>query len=283
VNTYPQPPTLPLGCRLEAIVWGDFDDEEAEQGDDDSDSDGIDVQEDDRTGGGPLGESDPTPDPSVGPSAESPSGAKIGAVLGQPETAAPPAFDPLDLDTQRAIFDTRRAIVEHDTEIAVLSSELKAEKAKREEAVQRLMTYLRRMEIEAAPNLFNQGQPAPATGTVSEGDGAPPEPTCDDRPDRPAYVELKDAAQEEDTSWKEVPLTVLIDLGAPKKAIEACHAKGLHTIDDLRQFCEPNPVSGWQQRVTDIDGIGEKTGEKIDAALERFWSERPDRKPGAES
>jgi hypothetical protein len=78
-------------------------------------------------------------------------------------------------------------------------------------------------------------------------------------------VEKVDVAVFTDESWREVDLLLLE--GIPPKATQSLMEGGLRTVGELADYTK----TGGQ--LSDLGGIGPATVEKIDAAMDRFWTE----------
>jgi hypothetical protein len=71
----------------------------------------------------------------------------------------------------------------------------------------------------------------------------------------------------DDEAWRGVPIETLVSHGLPQSLVVRLGEASLTTIGLLADFTNAG------KRLTDLDGVGEAKAEKIEQALERFWSE----------
>lgn len=74
-----------------------------------------------------------------------------------------------------------------------------------------------------------------------------------------------DASQDDDDSWKDVPLSELN--GIPDGVLNKLYAAQIATVGDLAAWSTDSAL-------TDIAGIGQAKAETIEQALEKFWASR---------
>lgn len=110
-----------------------------------------------------------------------------------------------------------------------------------------------RLPLSAAPD------PKPATAAETE----PATAT-----DGPATIKLHAV---EDESWREC---LVVDLGLPTGIEKALIAAEIDTIGKLADWTAIPTASGYNQKLTDIGGIGAAKAEKIEAAMIEFWAAR---------
>lgn len=117
--------------------------------------------------------------------------------------------------------------------------------------------------------------------------GRPPQPKpakLYPDPDNPGVqVDAPDlplAPAEDDDRWKAIPLTELVEKdGFPAYLVEKLAnatrkddrpQAPITTLGELTQFQEPN-AAGWQNKLTDLQGVGPGAAEKIANACMAFW------------
>lgn len=81
-------------------------------------------------------------------------------------------------------------------------------------------------------------------------------------PEQPAPVEAPSNG-----AWRELSLSVL---GLPEKMIEKLNEASLISLGQLADYTAKGNL------LTDVQGVGEASAQKIDDALDQFWAEHPE-------
>jgi hypothetical protein len=219
----------------------------------------------------PVNESETVDESRAAIEADRPADAKPGAVStdskakSEPsgETRSKTVFRPIDAEGAERIYLAEQQVGIWDARIEEAAENLKAMKASREAAVAAFRRIAREINEAAEPNLFTQ----------------PPEGDCCFDP-TPLNMEFSgpfpaDPPAEQDESWREVPLSDLIDLGAPKKIVDALATVGVNTMGDFNKWSQPNDQQ-YQKTVTNqgFKGVGPAALEKFEQALEKFWEHK---------
>jgi len=90
-----------------------------------------------------------------------------------------------------------------------------------------------------------------------------------------AAAETKPRAVGTSDAWRE---TSIDDLDLAETAKEKLRSAGIDTVGALADWVAPNKA-GFCRRLTDLDGVGAATADKIDEALVAFWATRPAEAP----
>lgn len=90
-----------------------------------------------------------------------------------------------------------------------------------------------------------------------------------------AVAETKPRTVGTSEAWRE---TSIDDLDLVETAKEKLRSAGIDTVGKLADWVAPNKA-GFCRLLTDIDGVGPSTADKIDEALVAFWSTRPAETP----
>jgi len=90
-----------------------------------------------------------------------------------------------------------------------------------------------------------------------------------------AVAETKPRTVGTSEAWRE---TSIDDLDLAETAKEKLRSAGIDTVGKLADWVAPNKA-GFCRRLTDLDGVGAATADKIDEALVKFWSTRPAETP----
>jgi hypothetical protein len=78
-------------------------------------------------------------------------------------------------------------------------------------------------------------------------------------------------APAEGEEWRGVELSTLDPM--PTTLVAVLAEANIRTVGDIADFTKPSPT-GFCKRLTDIPGVGKAKAEKIEAALDWFWSSR---------
>lgn len=74
--------------------------------------------------------------------------------------------------------------------------------------------------------------------------------------------------------WREYPLDRWAPFGLKPRDVKALAEARLYTVGDLANYSTPDPNNPeWTKRLTDIDGIGQATADRISEADSLFWAE----------
>lgn len=195
----------------------------------------------------------------------------------EPEAAAaapvaPPApFHAADLDETMwvKILEARAAEKEAEDEVDALSEQLKEAKKDHEKASVRLGVLLDEARKGGEATLFN----IPKT---SEAKAAP----IADAPTAPAEPAAAPVASTDET-WRGLKLADLKSADGKKltpgivKSLEE-NKPGLVTMGDLADWVNlTSKAHGGNNELTDIEGIGAKAAEKIQAVMDQCWKDHP--------
>jgi hypothetical protein len=227
----------------------------------------------------PVNESEPTDGSEAASGADRPADAKPGAVSADSKPPSEPsgetvgklAFGDIEPAYAEKIYLAGQKVREWDARVRVAQATLKDYKDSRDEAVAGLMSLVDHMRADAEPNLFS------ASNQDDQGGGR----ECDWSLETPgAEIVIQPADPDRrcphaDESWREVPLADLIDLGAPKKIVDALATVGVNTMGEFNKWSEPNDQQ-YQKTVTNqgFKGVGPAALEKFEQALEKFWESR---------
>lgn len=172
--------------------------------------------------------------------------------------STPPPVDP------EALRESLARIVRQEQRVTEAFRQLESAKAAAKEAKESWEAEAHRLTViireETEPTLFDGEDKANADGLALE------------------------PRQPDDESWREVRLDTL-DL--PPGVIKALanNSPPIVTIGDHADYLKPT-TDGFERRLTDIKGIGKGSVDRIDNALDVFWTEwrsRPVVQPEAES
>ncbi len=241
---------------------------------------------------GPSDDPEPQPDLIVEPTSQTPPDSENRGVLAilnvepnreevkpepVPEKPQPTFAVGYDRDLVQKIFLAEQEIGIWDARIEEAAEGLKAMKASREASVAALRRLCREINESTTPNLFNvtlDGEIIEADFVVAASPEKKPEATHEPKvnpPEKDATVVIEGS----DDSWRDVPLSDLIDLGAPELVIERLGEIEITTIGQFADWGEPN-AQGFSKTIDNqkLKGCGPGKREKFEQALEEFWKRR---------
>ncbi len=261
---------------------------------------------------GPYDDPEPQPESNVEPTGETPPDSESRGVLAilnaepnrdevkpepVPEKPQPTFAVGYDRDLVQKIFLAEQEIGMWDARIEEAAEGLKAMKASREASVAALRRLCREINESTTPNLFN----VTLEGEIIEADfvvAASPEkkPEASEKPkaywtaekvelitetvvydgfEKPPEKDTTVVIEGSDDSWRDVPLSDLIDLGAPELVIERLGEIGITTIGQFADWGEPN-AQGFSKNIENqkLKGCGPGKREKFEQAMEEFWKRR---------
>lgn len=218
----------------------------------------------------PVNESESVDESQVAEGAETPADAKPGAISGEPKAEPNRDFSDVDPHLLNRIWLAEQQVQVWDARISAAKATLKDHNEARDEATILVRSLIREMKS-GEPNLFS--------GTATSGSDA--ESPCEG-PGEPISFEFEivDAKPGEcplvqDETWKAVPLSDLIPLGAPEIVVQRLGENGVNTLGEFSAWGEPN-AQGYQKTIDNqkLKGCGAAKREKFEQALEKFWTAR---------
>lgn len=159
-------------------------------------------------------------------------------------------FPEITSDQRARMFELLRQEEELDLKVFRIKSDLKEAKEEAEFAHQELKDYLKRLRGDQKPMpLFDSKM----------------EVTISRRPDNPnEEPHEEEPAGEPGKPWRNVLLETLFNGVALKRLQDA----NLETVGDMADFTS-------HSRITDIEGIGHATADKIEKRMVEYWAENP--------